>query len=168
MDRAERPGVTEDSNERIHVEWQRLLDVYQGLEPLDEGLAGWLECASGTVTCPLFLADEFESLKADGRIIKLPVKSVQMHLLQRQQFAETCCEPKLRKALLLALTTESPFFGFDEVLETVPIEATRWREELREQDQLALERWLSRAGISVEPSAVIKRTVIEFPIRRDG
>ena len=63
-----------------------------------------------------------------------------------------------------ALTTESPFFGFDEV-ETVPMKPLA--RELREQDQLALERWLSRAGMAAEP-ALIKRTVIEFPIRRDG
>ena len=155
------------SQERVYIEWQRLLDVYQGLAPADEKLAGWLEVDSGNVTCPLFLEDNAEQLEADGRLLKIPVKSAEEHIIQRTRFAESCCDKTLRTNLLQSLQTGNPFFSFDNTLRSVPIEATRWREELREQDQLALERWLSRAGVLVEPAAVIKRTVIEFPIRRD-
>ena len=160
--------MTDVGRDRLYIEWQRLLDVYQGLAPTDEMLAGWLEIDTGNITCPLFLEGDFEALRAEGRLLKIPVKPPEEHIAQRARFAETCCDATLRATLLKALRTGNPFFSFDNTLRTVPIEATRWREELREQDQLMLERWLSRAGVQVEPTATVKRTVIEFPIRRDS
>ena len=152
---------------RLYIEWQRLLDVYQGFATTDEQLAGWLEIDSGTVTCPIFMEGDFERRKVEGGVIRIPVKSPEMQISQRQQFADSCCDRNLGDALDDALRSDNPFFSFDETLESVPIEATRWREELREADQLALERWLSRAGVLVEPTAAVKRTVIEFPLRRE-
>ena len=149
--------------ETVYVQWQDLLDVYQGPPSEDEQMKAWFATESGQVTCKLFLGMEFNDLLTSGRILEMPVKSPKEHLQQRQRFAESCCEPQLRESLQHALRSKTPFVTFDAVLKAVPIEATRWREEQREQDQLALERWLARAGIRADPPAVIKRTVIEFP-----
>lgn len=149
----------------VHVRWQELLDVYQGLLPGDEQMVAWLELGSGQITCRMFLGDDFERQCSAGDILQIPVKAAPEQHRQRVEFAESCCSPELRHALREALKSSTPFQSFDAVLFAVPIEATRWRETEREADQLALERWLMRAGYQVDPPAIIKRTVIEFPRR---
>ena len=152
----------------VYVRWQELLDIHQGVVAADVQMRAWLILETGEVTCRLFLGDRFDELEAQRRILEIPVKPPREHLAQRRYFAESCCDDGLRTDLIDALDSDSPFVQFDRTLAAVPIEATRWREAQREEDQLALERWLVRAGVRPEPPAVIKRTVIEFPRRPKG
>ena len=62
---------------------------------MDEGLAGWLECTSGTFFHPLFWQMNL-SLKADT-YSQATRKSVRR---TSATVRRACCEPKLRRALL--------------------------------------------------------------------
>ena len=150
----------------IEVDWQSLLDAYQGFEPDDPALAPLLAIDTGDVTCAMLLGSaQADALLGDGRLLPLPVKGARRSWQQRLDFIETLCNRDLAQDLLGAPDWKNPFQAFDTILERVPVEQARWVEHQRLEDLEALWRWLDRAGYAPDPAPAMRRTIIEFPRR---
>ena len=151
---------------RIDVDWQSRLDAYQGFEPDDSELTPLFAVDTGDVTCEALLGPGVaDALRADGRLLPLPVKGAARSWAQRKAFAETLCDRELAADLEEAPSWHNPFLAFDTILERVPVEHARWVEHQRLEDLEALWRWLDRSGYAPEPAPVMRRTILEFPRR---
>lgn len=145
----------------LGIDWQALLDAYQGFEPEDPALRPLLRLDTGVVTCHALMGDDA------AETLLVPIKGARNGYEQRVCFADELCDPRLREVVQEALATTDPFFAFDAALKAAPIEAARWIEEERLSDVEHLYAWLTRAGVEPDPAPTLGRKIIEFPLRRE-
>ncbi len=149
---------------KLPIDWHDLVHAYQGIMPTDPELVPLLRLDTGQVTCRAMMGDDDDA----PDVLQVPVKGALKSFEQREAFCESLCEPNLRAALREALSGPDRFRAFDEVLKTVPIEATRWLEEEWIADVQHLCAWLRRADVEPDPEPTTSRKIIEFPLRREN
>lgn len=145
---------------RLEVYWPDFLDAYQGFAPEDGDLWPCVRVDSGELTCRALMGDE------EAQLLRLPVKGAKHSFEQREAFVDTLCDRQFAAALTSALSSEDPFASFDRVLSWVQAEETRWAEVQLQQDVNALLAWFRRADIEPDPIPTVRRTILEFPLKR--
>jgi hypothetical protein len=150
----------------LFIEWQALLDVYQGFVAEDPDLRAVLRLDTGQITCAeLAGQDTLAPLAEQNLLVPTPVKGAVLSHKQRVQFVESLCDLELAQRLHQALSGPSPFQAFDALIATVPVEAARWVQEERLGDLATLNAWIRRVGLEPSQPPDQSRKIIEFPKR---